>query len=548
MNFHDVLSGPLGQRLAWTLLHFLWQGLLMSAGAAAAGWLLSPSQTRGRYAVAMIGLILMACCPLVTFAVLQVPAPNPVAVAAPPDLQSAKLQPSSVPISEDDVALPAPRPSHLVSMALPSAHRIVSNTSATPTSVAPPIAHEWRERLARRAAAFQPYAVMAWLAGVIALSGRLLMSVLGVRRLARGRLPVSAEIAACANRLARRLGLSASPGVFVSRRIREAMLIGLWRPMVLLPAAWIAEMPPDVLEAVIAHELAHMRRLDLWANLLQRLVETLLFYHPAVWWLSRRASLLREMCADELAVEATGERMTYATVLELLGRRRLQRPAPQLAAGIGGRRMALFARVRNILGAAPGDERLRWWPAGLLALLVPLGIWLGSLALCGDLTAKKSAVAEKPKADGQTAKTSAAKTSTTKRDEASDRTTPLDSILKRLAEEEKRYNPVEITATSTYQHLNKEYSGMKGLVLKMETRERSVIAGDRLYHEKADESQSGDGAKTSILSRQTFDGQWTRADTEVTKSQTNEHTSASIIWTGRGLSAAAPRPYAPLPR
>ena len=121
--------------------------------------------------------------------------------------------------------------------------------------------------------------------------------------------------------------------------------------------------------------------MDFWANLLQRLVETLLFYHPAVWWLSRRASLLREMCADELAVEATGERMTYASVLELLGRRRLKLPAPQLAAGIGGRKMALFDRVRNVLGVVPGDERLRWWPAGLLALLVPLGLWLASMGM-----------------------------------------------------------------------------------------------------------------------------------------------------------------------
>ena len=147
--------------------------------------------------------------------------------------------------------------------------------------------------------------------------------------------------------------------------------------------------------------------------------------------------------------------------------------------------MAL-SRVRNVFGTVPGDDRFRWWPAGLLALLVPLGVWLASLGLCGDLTAKKAATAEKPKEDGQApGKSSAAKPDSA--DETPDRTTPLDTILKRLAEEENRYNPIEITATSTYQHLNKQDSGMKGLVLKMETRERSVIPGDRLYHEKADE-------------------------------------------------------------
>ncbi len=421
MSFHEILSGPLGQRLAWTLLHFLWQGLLIGAGTAAAGWLLSPSHTRGRYAIAMIGLVLMACCPLVTFAILQVPAPPLVTVVSQSDLPVGKPQPPApMQAPDDDMALPTPPP---------LASRVVADSQPTPTPVAPPIEIDWRESLARRASAFQPYAVMAWLAGVVALGGRLMMSVLAVRRLARGRMPVAAELAACANRLAQRLGLSASPGIYLSRRILEAMLVGLWRPMVLLPAAWIAEMPPDVLEAVIAHELAHMRRLDLWANLMQRLVETLLFYHPAVWWLSRRASLLREMCADDLAVQATGDRMSYAGVLELLGRRRLNPPAPQLAAGIGGRRMALFARVRNVLGAAPGDERLRWWPAGLLALLVPLGMWLVSMGIAQTQPARLSAIVTKStagaepavpsdKATNPSGKTAAANTANTKPAEA----------------------------------------------------------------------------------------------------------------------------------
>lgn len=376
MNVSEIVCGPLAQRLAWTLFHFLWQGLLIAMGVAALVWLLSRTQARGRYAAALAGLALMACCPPITFAVLQTSRPGPAASAGPklPEPEPQPLEPikpqavETSPLlhpSSPDAAAPHPEGTR------PAA------AAAEPLPAGP----DWRTLLARRAAAVQPYAVMAWLTGVILLSGRLLLSVVGVRRLARGRLPVSAELAARAFRLAERLGLSAPPGVYLSERIREAMLVGLWRPMVLLPAAWIAEMPPDVLEAVIAHELAHVRRLDLWANLLQRLVETLLFYHPAVWWLSRRTSFLREMCADDLAVEATGERMTYASVLELLGRRRLKLPAPQLAASIGGRKMALLDRVRNVLGVVPGEERLRWWPAGLLALLVPLGLWLASMAM-----------------------------------------------------------------------------------------------------------------------------------------------------------------------
>jgi beta-lactamase regulating signal transducer with metallopeptidase domain len=395
MNFQEILGGPLGQRLAWTLLHFLWQGLLISAGVAAAGWLLSPAQTRGKYAVALAGLVLMACCPLVTFGIVQVSAPKTAARAPAPDLPAEESQlqgPVQMPASDMARGAPPGPPAR--------AGEVAPEPSADPVPQTSPAEPGWRARLAGGAAAVQPYAVAVWLAGVVALAGRLLASVLGVRRLARGRLPVTAELAAIAARLAQRLGLSGAPGVYLSQRVREAMLVGLWRPMVLLPVAWIVEMPLDVLDAVIAHELAHVRRWDLWANLLQRLVETLLFYHPAVWWLSRRASLLREMCADDLAVQATGDRTTYASVLEHLGRRRLKLPTPQLAACIGGRRMALLDRVRNVMGVAPSHERLRWWPAGLLALLAPLGLWLVSLGMAQSQPAdeEKAVSPESPSA------------------------------------------------------------------------------------------------------------------------------------------------------
>jgi beta-lactamase regulating signal transducer with metallopeptidase domain len=362
MTPFEILCGPVCQRLAWTLLHFVWQGFLVAAGVAAIGWLFRLAQARSRYAVAVAGLLLLACCPLITFAVLEASAPDPV--------EGGSLE---VPAAEPPFPVSPPR-----TLAPSKAVAFAPLNAVVPEPSGPSEEADWRTALQQRATAIQPYVVLAWLAGVFVLSARLLASLLGVRRLSRRRLPISAELAACAAKLAGRLGLSGPPPVFLSERVREAILVGLWRPMILLPVAWMTEMTPDVLEAVIAHELAHVRRWDLWTNLLQRLVETLLFYHPAVWWLSRRASLQREMCADELAVAATGERVTYAGVLELLGRRRLNLPAPQLAASMGGRKMNLFDRVRNVLGVVPGEDRLRWWPAGLLALLVPLGIWLGS--------------------------------------------------------------------------------------------------------------------------------------------------------------------------
>jgi len=159
---------------------------------------------------------------------------------------------------------------------------------------------------------------------------------------------------------------------------RESLVTGFLRPMVLLPAAWLVEMPPAMLEAVIAHELAHIRRFDLWVNLFQRLLETLLFYHPAVWWLSRRLRLAREMCCDELAAAATGERVVYASALELAARKRLVPARSLLEVALGVTRMTLLQRVRNVLGLAAESERDRWWPAAVLALLVPPVIWFVS--------------------------------------------------------------------------------------------------------------------------------------------------------------------------
>ena len=86
------------------------------------------------------------------------------------------------------------------------------------------------------------------------------------------------------------------------------------------------------------------------------------------------------MCSDELAVAATGQRVIYAETLALLGRRR-RAPAPQLGAAIGGRKMALLHRVRNVLGLAAAPQRWSWWPAGLLALSVPLALGVTSLCL-----------------------------------------------------------------------------------------------------------------------------------------------------------------------
>ncbi len=354
----DTLSDPIWQRLTWTLAHFLWQGLLIAVVLQAAQWLLGTRRPQTRYTLCLLAMLTMAACPPVTFALLGNDAPMVVSEAVP--FSSAPQQ------AVEPIALPADLQPAIITTTSPA-----KGPLATPL---PP--HE--PRLADYVRSTQPYLLVGWLGGVCLLSLRLLLGMVGVQRLRFSRMAVPETLIASANRIGSRLALRSIPRVFASDKVREAVAVGLVRPIVLLPLSWLTEMPPEVLEAVLAHELAHIRRWDLWVNMFQRLMETFLFYHPAVWWLSRRIRQEREMCCDELAVAATGNRTTYATALETVARRRLSHIEPTLASAIGGSKTALLDRVRNILGISSTNGRARWWPAGAISLLALLTIWLVS--------------------------------------------------------------------------------------------------------------------------------------------------------------------------
>ncbi len=383
----DLLSEPVWQRVTWTLLHLLWQGLLVAVLLAAVLWLFRVRRAEARYALCLTAMAAMAGCLPVTFAVLQFGAGSATAergpVAAQPSSATAPRSPAVTPrspaVAAGEMGL-RPRP------ASPRKARPTKSPSETPPTIWPAPAQaagSWKSRVVDYAGAVQPYLLAGWFAGVFLFSGRLVLAHVAVRWLRRAGRPISAELASQVARLGEKLGLRSVPPVLACRRIGQAIVLGFFRPLILLPAAWLTEMTPEMLQAVIAHELAHIRRWDLWVNLLQRLMETLLFYHPAVWWLSRRVRLQREMCCDEAAVAAIGDRAAYANVLELVGRKQLTAIPPELGAAMGGNKMALLSRVRNVLGLTPSHEKARWWPVGLALILVLL-----TLCLLGTVAAR----------------------------------------------------------------------------------------------------------------------------------------------------------------
>ncbi len=206
---------------------------------------------------------------------------------------------------------------------------------------------------------------------------RLLLGAIGVRMLVRRGKPIPPAVAVLAERLSRRLAFRVRPAVHVVEHISQAMAVGILKPMVLLPASWISELPSDVLEAVIAHELAHLRRWDLPINFVQRVIESLLFFHPVVWWCSRRLRIEREMCCDELAQAAIGNRVVYAKALAYLAHQQYSSIESLLAAGIGDAKMVLLQRICNVLGMTPDRHGRLYGPScALIGAVVTSLAWI----------------------------------------------------------------------------------------------------------------------------------------------------------------------------
>ncbi len=356
----ESLSHPIGQRLTLTLLHFLWQGVLVAIALKMILMLFRVRAARTRYALSLMALIVIGFCPVVTF--LLVAGDTSTATFADSADGAFARYDSGQPVVYADSSTS-------------------TNASARAFETTPTIAPD-SPRLVLSPALVretQPYALAAWLAGVFVFGIRLTWGYGNALWMRSSRMAVPIELARRIERLSRQLGLSNIARVFASERVREATAVGFWRPIVLLPFAWLAELPPQTLEAIIAHELAHIRRWDLWVNLYQRVLETLLFYHPAVWWVSRRVGLEREMCCDEMALAAIGGRIEYANALNLAARLYRRSPQPALAASfMGEKKMNLLARVRNVLGSGIRRENGRWWPIGLVALILPLVFWAAS--------------------------------------------------------------------------------------------------------------------------------------------------------------------------
>ena len=209
-------------------------------------------------------------------------------------------------------------------------------------------------------ARFLPWLDVAWLLGVALLSIRTIGGWRMMERLRRSAL-VEAPEAVRANfaRLCTRLGITGQVSLRISAHVQGPLAMGIVRSLIILPASALMALSPQQLEAVLAHELEHVRRADYFWNLVQTAIETLFFFHPAVWWLGNRLRQQRELCCDDAAVQACADPLLYATALLRLEERRSQQLS--LAMALDGHRSSsgLRARISRVLGEAGGEQRPR---------------------------------------------------------------------------------------------------------------------------------------------------------------------------------------------
>jgi beta-lactamase regulating signal transducer with metallopeptidase domain len=215
-----------------------------------------------------------------------------------------------------------------------------------------------------------PWLVGAWFAGVALFSLRFAGGFLLVEhRRRRQSIAPSPRIVAICQEVQRQLGLDRAVRYLECSWLQAPAVIGWFRPIILLPVSALTGLSEEQLRAVVAHELAHIRRLDAFVNLFQILVEALLFYHPAMWWLNKRIRDERELCCDEIAVSVTGSRVEYARALTLMA---AWRNAPFLA--MAANRGPLSMRILHILGRKPfgAGQRMMGLTGGALFLAAAL--------------------------------------------------------------------------------------------------------------------------------------------------------------------------------
>ena len=353
------------QALGWTLVHFLWQGAAIALVYRVADVALARRSANARYVLALGALLGMLAVSIGTLAIEEAAfyQPIPHSSATLRNVVATTTQPFHLDLAGSPAAAPLRQADHFV------------------------LAH------------LLPYLDALWLAGVLLLSIRTLGGWWLIRRMKARLQEAPHTLLLRLDVLRRQMNIPRFVDLRLSTRITNPLTAGVLRPWILLPITALTSLSPEQLEVVLSHELAHIRRADYLWNLLQTIVETLFFFHPAVWWISRRVREERELCCDDVALRACSDPTVYASALLRLEEER--RTRLHLAMALDGHqsRAGLRARILRILGDREPSPRsfrpisLVMIATALIVFLCPLPKVFASFRAIPQVTARIAPVA-----------------------------------------------------------------------------------------------------------------------------------------------------------
>ncbi|WMW78986.1 M56 family metallopeptidase [Undibacterium cyanobacteriorum] len=306
-QIHPQLT-PLLLALAWALIHFLWQACVLGVVTAFCQFALRNASPQTRYLSLNIAMLCAVLWPLSTF--------------------SQYLQMATLGVNSEVVMLGA------------------ATTSVSMSKM---------ENFPQFLPLLMPYVLAVWMLGVSLLGLRFVLGLVWLQGYhSDTRSYHDPQLQACVDRLTRAFAMQGRVVIRVVDELSGPITIGCLRPLILVPGSLLTGMAPAHLEALLAHELAHIRRYDFVLNLLQNVIEIVLFFHPVIWWISKRIRDERENIADDLAVQVIGEPRRLALALQQL--EHLQFVQSQLALAAHGGNLML--RIKRLV--RPETHRMHW--------------------------------------------------------------------------------------------------------------------------------------------------------------------------------------------
>ncbi len=303
----EILPAEIISAIGWTLLHTLWQGIAIAMLLAIFLFILRKKSAQTRYAFSFVAMLMMVLAVIVTFTI---------------EYQTYHS------ISETLIFPAVETPSTL-------------QTSLIAENWFTPFLNYFNENI--------PLLVLVWVTGIFFLGVKMIGELTYLNHLKTYRTQqVPEALYAQLNRISTQLNIVTQVQILESLKVKTPMVVGMLKPVILLPFGLISGFTPKQIECILAHELAHIKRYDFAINLFQSLIEVLLFFNPAVWWISACIRAERENCCDDLAIEVVGDKAIFVKTLARLEELR-HSSSNSLAMTFSKNNNGVLHRIRRIL-------------------------------------------------------------------------------------------------------------------------------------------------------------------------------------------------------